>query len=89
MRAWNIGKKLYVPEGIHVDFMAITGASSMVEAYQAGMEQTDAKYKVYIHQDVWIVGKDFLYTVLNCFSSDNSIGMAGGVGSRYLPVGSG
>ena len=78
-------KKLSVPEGMYVDFMTITGASSMVEAYQAGMEATDAKYKIYIHQDVWIVGKDFLHTMLNCFKSDKSIGLAGVVGSRYLP----
>ena len=78
-------KRLSVPRGMYIETLAITGASSMVEAYQAGMEQSDAKYKIYIHQDVWIVGKDFLHTMVNCFRNDENIGMAGVVGSRYLP----
>lgn len=39
-------KRLSVPRGMYIETLGITGASSMVEAYQAGMEQSDAKYKI-------------------------------------------
>lgn len=78
-------QKLSVPTGMQVESLVITGASSLVEAYQAGMDQSDAKYKIYIHQDVWIMNRSFLHTVINAFESDADLGMAGVVGSRYLP----
>ena len=78
-------KKLQVPTGMQVESLVIHGANSMTEAYAAAMSQSDAKYKIYIHQDVWITQLDFLEVMVNSFKSDMSIGIMGVVGSKNIP----
>lgn len=75
---------LSVPEGYEVDILTITDAESMTAGYNAGMQQSNAKYKIYLHQDVFIVYKNFLANLLEVFL-DNSIGLVGMVGSPKLP----
>ncbi len=75
---------LKVPEGYEVDAITVTEAKSMTAGYNEGMEATDAKYKVYMHQDVMIVEKDFIYKMLEIFR-DESVGMIGMVGSPKMP----
>ena len=50
------------PDGMVIDAIAIRGADSMTSAYNEAMQSSDAKYKVYIHQDVMITDPDFLVT---------------------------
>ena len=52
--------RLCVPEGYSTDIISIQGAPSMAAGYNAGMENSDAKYKVYLHQDVLIHNVDFI-----------------------------
>lgn len=75
---------LSIPEGYEVDILTITDAESMTAGYNAGMQKSNAKYKVYLHQDVFIVYKDFLVNLLEVFS-DRSIGLVGIVGTPKLP----
>ena len=44
--------QLVIPEGMTLDLLAVRGASSMASGYQKAMESSDAKYKIYIHQDM-------------------------------------
>ncbi|MBE5939336.1 MAG: hypothetical protein E7266_02970 [Lachnospiraceae bacterium] len=74
---------LIVPEGYETDVIAIQEAPSMCEGYNAGMEATDAKYKVYMHQDVCIVNKNFIADLLDVF--DEEVGLVGMVGARRMP----
>ena len=53
----------------------------------SGREATDAKYKIYLHQDVFILYKDFLNSVLEIFASDEGVGMIGMVGAPKMPPG--
>ena len=76
--------KLFIPEGYKVDTIGITGASSMCSAYNAGMNATDAKYKVYLHQDVLIRNSHFIEEILTIFS-DSEIGMIGVAGGTKMP----
>ena len=46
---------LYVPEGFTVDIITIKEAASMAARYNAAMGASDAKYKIYMHQDVFIL----------------------------------
>lgn len=71
---------LNVPEGYEIDFLGIEEAKSMASGYNEGMTSTDAKYKIYMHQDVFILNKNFLYDILTIFDSDPAIGMIGMVG---------
>lgn len=78
-------KNLNIPDGYIIDILQIEGASSMTEGYQAAMEATDAKYIVYLHQDVFILEKNFLKKTIEIFESDDDIGMIGMVGTKKLP----
>lgn len=76
--------ELVIPEGYEVDIVEIAGAKSMTAGYNEGMHRTDAKYKIYMHQDVFITNKNFLVDLLNLFHEDLTIGMIGLVGTPYM-----
>lgn len=76
--------ELVIPEGFDVDVIEIAGAKSMTSGYNEGMQKTDAKYKVYMHQDVFITHKNFLVDLLELFHKDSKIGLIGMVGTPYL-----
>lgn len=71
---------LVIPEGYELDLLTIADASSMTEGYNSAMAESDAKYKIYMHQDVFILNKNLLFDLLAIFESDSSIGMVGMVG---------
>jgi glycosyltransferase involved in cell wall biosynthesis len=78
-------QSLHVPDGFEVDVMAVFEASSITEAYNYAMKNSDAKYKVYLHQDVLIINKQFIVDVVSLFQRHSRLGMLGMVGSRSLP----
>ncbi len=75
---------LRVPDGYETDVVTITEAPSMTAGYNAGMMSTDAKYKVYMHQDVMIVNPDFIGDMLKVFAMDERIALMGMIGARHL-----
>lgn len=76
---------LIIPEGYEIDLITISEATSMTQGYAQGMHSSDAKYKIYMHQDVFIINKYILYDLLDIFQSDNQIGLIGMVGSERIP----
>lgn len=83
--ALNYIDALNVPEGYHTDVIAVREAPSMAAGYNAAMQSSNAKYKIYIHQDVFLIYKDLLKDLIFLFRSDEQIGMAGVLGCRALP----
>ncbi|MBR2401345.1 MAG: glycosyltransferase family protein, partial [Lachnospiraceae bacterium] len=77
--------KLVIPEAYVIDLLTIREADSMCAAYNAGMQASDAKYKVYMHQDVFIRNEEFLLKVLEIFEADETIGMIGMTGGTNIP----
>lgn len=77
-------KQLKVPDGYTIDCLTIAGAHSMTSGYNEAMNASDAKYKIYMHQDVLITDPDFLYKLLNTFKNE-SIGIAGIIGPVHMP----
>lgn len=77
---------LEVPEGYSIDVISIEEAESMAQGYNAAMQASDAKYKVYMHQDVFIVNKRFIHDMLEIFANDKSIGMIGVMGTDMVPI---
>ena len=75
---------LNVPDGITVEVKMVHGAASMASGYNQAMRESDAKYKVYLHQDVFLLNKDFIQDILQMFS-DERVGMIGVVGGDALP----
>lgn len=76
--------RLHVPDGYSIECFSVTDALSMASGYNQAMNASDAKYKIYLHQDVFIVEQDFLYLMLDIFSNPD-VGMLGIVGSPKMP----
>jgi hypothetical protein len=62
--------RLSVPAGYDIDIIAIREADSMCAAYNAGMNNSDAKYKVYMHQDVMIRNVQFIENIIKIFKQN-------------------
>lgn len=76
--------KLAVPPGYTIQFMPIRNAKSMTSGYNQAISHP-AKYKVYLHQDVFIINGAFLYGLIQLFEEHEHLGMIGMVGSQYVP----
>lgn len=76
---------LSVPEGMKVELMEIREAPSMAAGYNEGMNSSNAKYKVYMHQDVFIINKYFIHDIISIFKSNKKIGVIGLIGSVKVP----
>lgn len=77
--------RLHVPDNYELDIITIQDASSMAEAYDEAMRSSDAKYKIYIHQDVFLIDRDFLQEMIDIFMEDESIGLIGCIGNTCIP----
>ncbi len=77
--------ELEVPEHFTTDIICIQEADSMVQGYRAGMQASNAKYKVYLRQDVFILNRNFIPDLLNIFEKDEKIGLIGMAGCSKLP----
>lgn len=78
--------KLQAPESMEIELIAIRNSTNMALAYNKAMQKSDSKYKVYLHQDVYIQNINFINDVLNIFKSDANIGLIGMVGAKVIPV---
>lgn len=77
--------RLSIPEGYEIETICVREAESIVAAYNYAMRQSKAKYKVYLHQDVFIYYKDFISEIIDLFQKNKNIGMLGVVGGINLP----
>ncbi len=77
-------EQLIVPEGYEAEVLVVQDAISMTSGYNEAMNASDAKYKVYMHQDVLILKPDFLSEMLHLFEKYPDIGMFGVVGNESI-----
>ena len=77
---------LTVPVGFEIETLQVNEAKSITSGYNKAMKESDAKYKVYLHQDVFIINKNFIQNILEIYNSDNEIGMIGVVGAKTIPI---
>lgn len=82
---WYIDQ-LPVPEGYECECRVIRDAKSMTSGYNRVMVESDAKYKIYLHQDVFILNRSLLQDLLDIFQ-DPVIGMVGAVGTCDFSAG--
>jgi hypothetical protein len=75
---------LQIPAGHTVETIAVFGAPSMAEGYQRAMEASTARYKIYVHQDVYIVHRELLPKLVTLFRTHSRLGMVGVVGATRL-----
>ena len=79
-------EQLNVPDGYEIGLLSISEGTSMAAAYNVAMAASDAKYKVYLHQDLFIWNRDFISDILGIFQSNEDIGMIGVLGGVRLPT---
>lgn len=75
---------LIIPEGYEIDLLAIQDAISITEGYTSAQQASDAKYKIYMHQDVFILNRNLLQDLLDIFNTDSQIGLIGMVGYENI-----
>ncbi|NHM29959.1 glycosyltransferase [Neobacillus terrae] len=79
-------KGLNVPDGYEFDIIPIENPTSITSGYNKALALSDAKYKVYLHQDVFILNKNFIFDILDIFQQDLNIGLLGLTGSKVIPT---
>lgn len=79
-------RHLSLPEGMTLELFPVRGAVSMASGYNGAMCRSGAKYKVYLHQDVFVVYKEAFVELVRLFQSDAQIGLIGLVGCKSLPL---
>lgn len=78
--------RLLLPEDFEKDIITVEEAPSMASGYNAAMQNSDAKYKVYMHQDVFIVNINFVFDLLEVFQKNEEVGAVGCIGCDDLPL---
>lgn len=76
---------LKVPQGLEIDIIDVQEATSMCAAYNLAMQNSDAKYKIYLHQDVFIANTEFIQCILDIFTKNEDVGMIGMAGGIGMP----
>lgn len=76
---------LIVPEKIEIDILTVEEAKSLASGYNEAMQCSQAKYKVYLHHDTFIINPNFIQDCLDIFEKDTQIGMLGNVGVKSMP----
>ena len=74
-----------LPDGMTAEYRVVTGAESMCAGYNAAMKSSDAKYKIYLHQDLCLVALDMVKKCVELFLGDDKLGLLGTVGCVKLP----
>ena len=79
-------QSLALPAGMTAEYLPVRGAASMCAGYNEAMMRSEAKYKVYLHQDTLVVNKQLVADLLDIFA-DETIGAVGVIGCRSLRQG--
>lgn len=74
--------QLVLPEGMALDFVPVRHAASMCAGYEEGRIATDAKYKLYLHQDMLLEQPEVLRIIMPYFQQHPEVGLIGLAGSR-------
>jgi hypothetical protein len=76
--------KLLTPLHSSIQLFPIRGAKSMTAGYNFALSHP-AKYKIYLHQDTFILNRNFLNNILHLFQAHARLGLIGMIGCKRLP----
>jgi hypothetical protein len=79
-------QSLIVPPEVHIETIAIRGAASITSGYNQAIRDSNAKYKVYLHQDTYIMNRNFLHELFESFKKHPQLGLVGLIGSGSIPA---
>lgn len=76
------------PEKYEIDILSMCEEKGEFQSaacwYHEKMKQSDAKYKIYLRQEVFLINRNCLFDLLEIFEADSAVGMIGVIGSRKL-----
>lgn len=75
---------LEVPEDYETELLVIENETSVTKAYNEAMKASDAKYKIYLPQHVFVTERQILDKIIGVFQKDSSIGLIGLLGTDRL-----
>lgn len=78
--------KLNIPDGYEIEKIAVKEAKSITSAYNQSIVMSKSKYKVYLHQDTFIINKNFILDCLRLFKENEEVGMLGVIGAEVIPT---
>lgn len=78
---------LEVPENVETDVLGVDEGNSIIEAYEACREGSDADLKIYIRENVYITDTGFLRKTVSFMENHPEVGLAGIVGGSMLKKG--
>lgn len=73
---------LRIPEGYEVEVVAAENLNGLAAGYNQVMNNSDAKYKVYLEEEALIINKNFLFELLDVFKHNAKLGMVGLIGGQ-------
>ena len=73
-----------VPQGYAVELIEVPSGGNVADTYQRAMEQSDAKYKVYLSPGSILLRLNFFEEMLRIFTQDPAIGIIGLIGAKQL-----
>lgn len=76
--------RLRLPEGYVAEVYPVRQAESIYQGYNLAMHESGAEYKVYMHQDVFLIEPDMLLRFLELFEQHPDAGLAGVMGADTL-----
>ena len=82
--AKNAILELEIPSDYKIEILGVRHAVSMAAGYQQAMEASNAKYKIYLHQDVFVINPRLISNLLDIFQSDIKVEMIGVAGAAKL-----
>mgnify|MGYP000763835868 FL=1 len=77
-------RRLYIPDNMHLDIIAVKNAPGMAADYNAAMEYSNARYKIYIHHDTFIIDIHILSKLINVFNNNPDVGLIGNSGTTRM-----
>lgn len=77
-------KRLNVPAGMGLTIVSVWHAPGMAAGYNAAMDRLSARYKIYIHQDTFIIEPDLPARLIAAFHENAAYGMLGIAGTTKL-----
>jgi glycosyltransferase involved in cell wall biosynthesis len=77
---------LRVPQGYEIETVSAREAEGLSATYQYAMERSDAKYKIYLLSNVYLVYRNLLVELIDLFCNNPQLGLAGIAGGTYIPL---
>lgn len=77
-------QNIFIPPGHHVQTLPIRDVKSMASAYNQAISHP-AKYKVYLHQDTFLINRNIFFDLISLFTANEKLGLLGVTGCQYVP----